>query len=443
MRINGTRILLAFIILIMLGDFVYRDVAPALIARKNDFSDPFIGAWLWRHGENPYDRALAAATSKQLVGSRLSIVPIYPPATYLLVAPLSLLPWRSANLCWAALGLAGVGIIAWSLVRMGRFAAIHDTKAWLIAAIVFTFRPFHTALHVGNAAVITIALCLLAVYLAGRKHDLASGAILAIATCLKPHFGLWILAYYLVQRRWRVVAAGVLVGVVLAGVAIAHIPLTPAALVGGYRRNLQYWFGPGGGNDFTTANPFRFPLVNLQVALYPFAHSAVAANALAYAIFLLGAAIWAYAMFWGRLRSDTLAISSLLALSFLCVYHRINDAGILTLALCWGFEEGAEQLRRTRGLVVALVLMLAAGQSVLARAGPYFPSWVTDSAWWNLVLVPYFVWILLLLNGVLLYAVVVSARSNPPQCAAEIGHFSKAAIAATEILPIKSTVILT
>jgi len=131
-------------------------------------------------------------------------------------------------------------------------------------------------------------------------------------------------------------------------------------------------------------------------------------------------------MFRGRLRSDALAISSLLALSSLSVYHRVNDVGILTLALCWGFEEGGRQLRRTRGLVVALVLMLAAGQSVLARSGPYLPLWVTDS-WWNLVLVPYFVWILLVLNGALLYAVVVSARSNAPQRAAEVGDFPKAA----------------
>jgi len=403
---------LAFLILMMFGDFVYHGVVPALTARKNDFSDPFIGAWLWRHGENPYNRALAATTSKQLGGPGFSIVPIYPPTAYLLAAPFSLLPWRAANLCWAVLGLAGVGTIAWSLVRIGRFTAIDD-KAWFITAIVFTFRPFHTALLVGNAAVITIALCMLGIYLASKENDLASGAILAIATCLKPHFGIWILAYYLVRRRFRVVAAGVLIGIVLSVVAIAQIRLNPAALLAAYRGNLQYWFGPGGENDFTTANPARFPLVNLQVALYPFAHSAVAANALAYAIFLLGAAIWAYAMFWGRPRSDALAISSLLALSFLCVYHRVNDAGILTLALCWGFEEGGEQLRRTRGLVVALVLILAAGQSVLTRSGPYFPSWVTDSALWNLVLVPYFVWSLLLLNGVLLYAVVVSARNAP------------------------------
>jgi glycosyl transferase family 87 len=417
MRIKGIRVLLAVLVLMMLGDFVYRGFVPALTARKNDFSDPFIGAWLWRHGENPYDSALAETTSKQLVGSRLSIVPIYPPTTYLLAAPLSLLPWRSANLCWAALGLAGVGTIAWSLVHIGRFTA-HDDKAWFITAIVFTFRPLHTALNVGNAAVVTTALCLLALYLAGRGHDMASGAILAIATCLKPHFGLWILAYYLVQRRWRVVATSVLVGVVLAVVAVARIPLTLPALVAGYRGNLHYWFGPGGENDFTTANPSRFPLVNLQTALYPFVHSAVAANALAYAIFILGAVIWVYAVLRGRLRSDALAISSLLALSFLSVYHRVNDAGILTLALCWGFKEGSEQLRQTRRLVVGLVLMLAAGQSVLARSAPHLPSQVTGSSWWNLGLVPYFVWILFALSGVLLYAVVVSARSNPPHVAA-------------------------
>jgi hypothetical protein len=306
---------------------------------------------------------------------------------------------------------------------MGRFAA-KDDKAWLIAAVVFTFRPFHTALQVGNAAVITIALCLLAVYLAERDQDIFSGVILALATCLKPQLGIWIFVYYLVRRRWRVAVAGGLVGILVAGLAVARIPLTLSAIVANYRENLQYWFGPGGENDFTTANRFRFPLIDLQVALYPFLHSAVAANALAYAIFISGAALWGYAMFRGRLRSAPLAISSLLALSFLCTYHRINDAGILTLPLCWGFEEGAQQLRRTRFVVIVLVLVLAAGQSVVARLGPSLPLWVTSTSWWNLILVPYFVWILLVLSAVLLYAVVASARGNHAEIAADMGTLS-------------------
>jgi Glycosyltransferase family 87 len=407
----------------MIGDFVRDDVIRALAVRKNDFSDIFIGARLWRHGKNPYDSALASFTSMQLVGSQLSIVPIYPPSAYLLATPLTLLPWREDNLCWAVLGLVGVGAIAWSLARMGRFAA-KDDKAWLIAAVVFTFRPFHTALQVGNAAVITIALCLLAVYLAERDQDIFSGVILALATCLKPQLGIWIFVYYLVRRRWRVAVAGGLVGILVAGLAVARIPLTLSAIVANYRENLQYWFGPGGENDFTTANRFRFPLIDLQVALYPFLHSAVAANALAYAIFISGAALWGYAMFRGRLRSAPLAISSLLALSFLCTYHRINDAGILTLPLCWGFEEGAQQLRRTRFVVIVLVLVLAAGQSVVARLGPSLPLWVTSTSWWNLILVPYFVWILLVLSAVLLYAVVASARGNHAEIAADMGTLS-------------------
>jgi hypothetical protein len=423
MRISRNRILLAFVILAMIGDFVRDDVIRALAVRKNDFSDIFIGARLWRHGKNPYDSALASFTSMQLVGSQLSIVPIYPPSAYLLATPLTLLPWREDNLCWAVLGLVGVGAIAWSLARMGRFAA-KDDKAWLIAAVVFTFRPFHTALQVGNAAVITIALCLLAVYLAERDQDIFSGVILALATCLKPQLGIWIFVYYLVRRRWRVAVAGGLVGILVAGLAVARIPLTLSAIVANYRENLQYWFGPGGENDFTTANRFRFPLIDLQVALYPFLHSAVAANALAYAIFISGAALWGYAMFRGRLRSAPLAISSLLALSFLCTYHRINDAGILTLPLCWGFEEGAQQLRRTRFVVIVLVLVLAAGQSVVARLGPSLPLWVTSTSWWNLILVPYFVWILLVLSAVLLYAVVASARGNHAEIAADMGTLS-------------------
>ena len=181
---------------------------------------------------------------------------------------------------------------------------------------------------------------------------------------------------------------------------------------------MNYWFGPGGQNDFTAANPFRLPLVNLQVVLYPLVHSSITANLLAHVIFISGMVVWAFVVFRGRVQSETLAISSLLALSFLSVYHRVNDAGVLTLALCWALGRVDQQLRWARCAVFfLLLLLLAPGQGVLTRLQPYLPPRVAHSWGWNIVIAPYFVWTLFALSVVLLYAVVVSGRNMLPQVA--------------------------
>ncbi|MBZ5612714.1 MAG: DUF2029 domain-containing protein [Acidobacteriia bacterium] len=410
--------LLAVVILLMLADFVFRGVVPAFTSSRNDFSDPYVGAWLWRHGKNPYDVALVNATARQLTHSSLVVVPIYPPTAYVLVVPFSFLPWGWADAAWVLLSVIAVGITTWTLVRIGESPPGSD-KTWFIATFVFAFASFHTAIHVGNAAPIAIACCFLAVYLARQGHDAAAGIMIALAAGLKPQLGLWIFVFYLLRRRWRLVEVCLLGGVALIGTAVVRIPLSLTALVANYREDLNYWFGPGGQNDFTTANPSRLHLVNLQVVLYPLVHSAISANLLAHAIFILGMVVWAYVVFRGGVRSEPLAISSLLALSFLSVYHRVNDAGILTLALCWALGSVDQQLRWTRRAVLfLLLLLLVPGQGVLTRLQLYLALRVMQSWWWNLVIAPYFIWVLFALSAVLLYAAVISGRDRFPQVAA-------------------------
>jgi len=424
------RVVLVVVILLMVADFVFRGVVPAFTGGRNDFSDPYVGAWLWRHGKNPYDVALVNATARQLTHSWLAVVPIYPPTAYVLVLPFSLLPWGWADAAWVLLSVIAVGITAWALVKIGELPTGSD-RNWFIVAFVFAFASFHTATHVANAAPLAIACCFLAIYLAQRDHDAAAGIMIAVAAGLKPQLGLWIFVFYLLRRRWRLVEACLLGGVALIVTAVARIPLSLTALVANYREDLNYWFGPGGQNDFTTANPSRLPLVNLQVVLYPLVHRASSANLLAHAIFILGMVVWAYVVFRGGVPSEALAISSLLALSFLSVYHRVNDAGILTLAICWALGSVDPRLRWTRRAVVFLLLvLLVPGQGALTRLQPHLDQRVTQSWWWNLVIAPYFVWVLLALSAVLLYAVVISGRD---------GFLRVAAASATPSSPIPTS----
>src|SRR5262249_58352357 len=71
----------------------------------------------------------------------------------------------------------------------------------------------------GQATILTLWLLMLALYRSQRGRDIAGGAALACAALLKV-FPLALLAYFLREKRWRLIMAGVLApvgwGVVLA-----------------------------------------------------------------------------------------------------------------------------------------------------------------------------------------------------------------------------------
>jgi hypothetical protein len=407
------RMLVAVFVLLMLGDFILGGILPSLKTARNDFSDPFVGSWLWTHGQNPYNSALVEATAERLTQSMLPVVPIYPLTAYVLVAPFSLLPWGWANFVWAVLSAAAVGLISWTLLRIAGFEA-SDTRAWLLVALVFGFTPLHRAIHTENAAIIVVAICILAVYLAGESQNLSAGILLAIATGVKPQLGFWILVFYLVQLRWTVVITGVSGFATLLVVACARFPQSLRAVFLDYREDLHYWFGPGGPNDFTAGNSLRFQLVNLQVILWQWLQGRATANILAGAFFLLGLGVWTWTIVRGRMRSPLLTLTALLALSFLSIYHSVTDASILLLGYAWVLGTADAQLKRTKWVVVLLLLGLSLPtHSFLLRLEPHLSRAATSSWWWTGIIAPCFIWNMLLLNVVLIAAMVLSGRGAP------------------------------
>ncbi len=404
------RLLLIGFTILMLADFVGRGLFESWFAGKNDFSDPYCGAWLWRHAQNPYDVALATTANISLARSQVKIVPVYPLTTYVLTAPLSLVPWNVANVVWATLGTAGVALMAFSLVRLLGCTAETDVF-WLVVGFVFAFAPFHTAVHGANVVVICLALCMWAMYLASTGKEIAAGVALAVSIGLKPQLGFWILLFYLLQRKWRLFTIVALIGIVLLGVGLARVPMPVTSIFRNYIENLHYWFGPGGQNDFTSANPLRFQLINVQVVLYPLVRTVLRANVLAWALWLSGSAVWLWAFLRTDEESETLALTSLLALSLIPFYHRSYDLGLLVFALCWCLGEDRECLKRlARVTFLLLVVLLLPGQSVLLRTESFLPGWVSSSWWWNVIVAPYAVWTLLALNLVLLHALLCAGR---------------------------------
>jgi hypothetical protein len=256
-----------------------------------------------------------------------------------------------------------------------------------------------------------VPLCLFGIYLAEEGQDYAAGAILAISTALKPQLGIWILLFYLVRLRKRIFI-GVIVPAVSFAIALASYPVPLAELGSGYRQNLQYWFGPGRPFGFTEG-AFPFHVNTIKVVLYQVLRDATATTALAHSISLIGLAIWAYSLWKSDFQAPVgLAISSLSALSFISLYHGVSDVTVLTLALCWALQmqEGPNWAERATCFVFLLLMM--PGHSILMRATPHLSSSVTQSWWWKFLVARYFVWVLLGLNLILLYALLTAARRN-------------------------------
>jgi hypothetical protein len=176
-------------------------------------------------------------------------------------------------------------------------------------------------------------------------------------------------------------------------------------LLANYFANIRHWFRPGGENDFSLANPLRFELANFQLVLDPFL-SRSGATAVAFCLGSVGVGVWIYAILRNRRCAPALAITALIALSFLPVYHRVYDTGILTLLLAWLFEAQERQYAVKRIALVLFLVLLLPIQSLAVRLQSYLSPLAIHSWWWNSLIAPYTAWILLAISAVLLYAIL-------------------------------------
>jgi hypothetical protein len=228
------------------------------------------------------------------------------------------------------------------------------------------------------------------------------------ACSLKPHIAAFLLLYYLLRRRWQLLTATVAFGILLVLIVILRMQVAGVAWVHDYFHNIQVLSANNKIDDFTSANPIRFLLINLQVAFYSYTSSARSANILALGTGVLLIAVWVYlTMRKSAKETELLALSAIAVIGLLPVYHRLYDAAVLAIPVCWCMSELTGQMRTIAR--VALIVMTpflfpgAAMLQQLARNGRIPQSWLS-SWWWEGVVMPHQTWFLLLLVLVLLYA---------------------------------------
>lgn len=386
----------------------------------NDISQYYTASRLWLHGRDFADGQTLANMWHDQSGEVMSantvrarIAP--PPGALVLFAPFGALSWRAAVILWLIVLLASFAVTVWSLAGVSGLSS-RDPRTVAFLAGCLALAPFHTGFASGNQTIFVIGLCSLGIWAASTNCDMLAGVLFGTACSLKPHIGAFLVLYYLVQRRWRLFATAVTFTAVLALLAIAWMQFAGVPWFSDYVSNIHFGADRNTIDDFTSANPIRFMLINLQVPFYSFTHNARLSNSLAISLGSALILIWIILVLrQKRSDDDLLPLSAIAVIGILPLYHRLYDATLLAIPLCWCLTRPAN-LKKTAN--IALLLMapfLLPGAAALQQAageGRVPPTWA-NSWWWERIVMPHQTWLLLILSFVLLYSMVRHDTDQP------------------------------
>jgi hypothetical protein len=307
-----------------------------------DFVPVYTGARCLVKGCNPYDTTQLqqqyfqrGGLARQLLPWRQEI-PVYPPSTLVVFAPLTVLNFPAARLLWAcfnaSLYIFTVLLLLYECPRAYR---------WLVILIgsLFLLTSYSPLIAAGQPA--TFAICLLIIGIICFLHDryLALAALLfMVSVAAKPQLGGFIVAYFLLKRiHWRHAAAalaGALI-LLLLGVMMLQHHRGSADWLPALRANLVTIAQPGAVDDPRPSHKDAIGFANLQAVTSIFSANEKTFNAAAYLIFLALLVAWAWAAFQTDRRAAVqyVALAGLAVISLLPVYHRIYDAKLLLLTI--------------------------------------------------------------------------------------------------------------
>jgi alpha-1,2-mannosyltransferase len=206
-----------------LGDRLAFVVLPAVLvgwygwvfvdrgAGKSDFWTFWLAGRTVLHGGNPYP----AVASLPHVADKWFAPFVYPPVAAFVLAPLAVLPFTVAKVCFFALNLVGFGVAL-------RLLGVRDWRCYTLAV---ASPPVIEAAGIGTISILLL-LCVAAMW-RYRAHAVRLGLLAAAAITAKLF--LWPLWFWLVRtRRYR--AAAVAAGAALAAVAASWAAIGWAGL---------------------------------------------------------------------------------------------------------------------------------------------------------------------------------------------------------------------
>jgi hypothetical protein len=374
---------------------------------SNDFVPVYAGARCLVHGCDPYDTSQLEPEFFQAGGQPSDLpswqidVPVYPPSTFLALAPIALLRFPVARLVWFLLNGCLFAIAAGLILSI-----CPPPHRWLATIMVsFFVLTAGILLVLGQPAVFAISLVVIGSCLFLRGRFVPLGAFLFfLSLAVKPQIGGFIVLYFLAQRiYWRYAAvalAGAALLLLCASLVLGRHPRS-AGWASTLRANLSATLSPGGSADPRPANPQAIGDENLQALTSIFMAKAGQFNAAAYAIFLalFGAGMLVVLRANRGPELHMVALGALSILTLMPVYHRFYDTRLLLLsvpAVVMVFQR-----RRVLGTVIAVLTVLTA-VSVQYRVQMF----LLQQEKWQSVLANKFLFVLLLRHQNLLMLIL-------------------------------------
>ena len=418
MRLRGPNVLALTLLCLASVEFIAR--APVRAVKSSEWSDflsPYMQSRAWIHGADPYGGAtllrfwppgqeipefIKLDFANDRLAAKRGMPSPYPLTAFALLAPIAALPWSFARFLWLVINLVAFLLMLWLMVSLAR-ADWRDWRTQLFLAFTIALAPFHTGLATANPVILVVALCVAAVWLAQQGRVMASGVTLAVGLSLKPTVAMAFIIFYIVHRQWRVVTAICATTAVLMIVAMARLWRSGFSWLATYLENSAKIFSRGSIDDFTPANRVWFNMVNVQVAFYSLLKSVLWTRVLSLSVVAVFFGLWLWFILKNHAGWNLLALSTLVTICLLPVYHRFYDAALLIFPLAWAWLCARPGQRwRISALVAPFLLPGAAllGQMGIAANLAQVPP---TSIEWRLLLVSHEAWLLLLLSAALLY----------------------------------------
>ena len=342
--------------------YIYSRPSRNGFGAEHDFVTVVTGAHCLATPCDPYDAATLEREFPRMGGYTPTSHfkpewPVYPPSTFLLLFPFSLLPWSVLSVVWLLLSFGFLS--AAFVVLFLRYKAYRDLLSALPFVILLADGSIGWAVQLGQPVLIAASsLTLAIVALEAGSMPIAGGLLLAISLCLKPQGAYLCVAYFLLRSSTRVPALSACVFTAAAGAAgtlLFYFRLSLFAYLGHLSSNLKLAMQPGRDADFSRANDANSSsFLNLQAFLARLIPNPHVCNGLTYAVFLALAGLLVFVC-W---RKKTLAtrpftiLAILVMLELLVSYHRLYDHALM-LAAIPGLYELKERGRSSYLLFIA------------------------------------------------------------------------------------------
>ncbi|MCL7971245.1 MAG: DUF2029 domain-containing protein [marine benthic group bacterium] len=273
---------------------------------------------------------------------------LYPPTALLLVAPVSLLPYKGALIAWSVAGTGALGFVLWKLSR----------DPALVPALLL-FPAVALCLINGQSGLFLAALVGGGLVLVDRRPWVA-GVLLGIAT-VKPQMLLLVVPCLLLGRHWKTILALVVTFDVL--VALSLLAFGTEVWSGFFGQVL------GGVDILENVRPLeRMPSVLVAASLAGLGRGAAMAAQILVGILVLVAVGWTWVR---RLRMPVRGSALLFGLPLVTPYSFDYDLAVLTVAIAWLLMEAGRRgwLRGEKALIAILWISPIAGWLLAAGTG--------------------------------------------------------------------------